>query len=353
MSYMTPNMNLIGITIGSDTGLQIEQNSNANVATLDQHNHTPGLGVQIPTSGVHFNADVPFNGFNAITLRSLRFTPQPSALSGPQDLGCLYVSGVDLYYNDVNGNQVQMTSGGAVNATSSGISSGTATASFSSGVLVVNAASNTPANIQCAAILMGNNVSGSNYLTLSPPSSMASNFSLTLPTIPASTKFVTIDTSGTLSTVSSVSAAQIASSSITNSQIAAVNTVVSSSSGAFSTTSGTATAVTNLSNTITTVGKPVMVFCQPDGSGSIARFHNSGNTTANVYLYRDGSLIAQWGAGVPASITGTFDWQPSLVSFQDSPSAGSHTYVVKVSIGGGGTSTITASFMNLVTYELK
>lgn len=34
------------------------------------------------------------------------------------NLGCLYESGVDLYYNDGNGNAVRITSGGAVNASS-------------------------------------------------------------------------------------------------------------------------------------------------------------------------------------------------------------------------------------------
>lgn len=202
MSTQTPNMSLYQPQIGVDSGLVWEQQMNANSSTVDQHNHSAGSGVQITPSGMMINADLPFQGNNAISLRSVRLSAQASPISGSSDLGCVYVSGVDLYYNDENGNQVRITSGGTVNATSSGISSGTASASFSSGVLVVNSSSNAPANIQCASLLMGNTgVSGSFYLTLSPPSSLASNYSLTLPPLPAQTNVVVLGTDGTLATI--------------------------------------------------------------------------------------------------------------------------------------------------------
>ncbi len=104
----------------------------------------------------------------------------------------------ELFYNDSSGNQVQITLAGVINATSSGIASGTASAAFSTGVLVVNAATNTPANIQVASILLGNNVANSKFLTLSPPNAMGANYSLVLPGIPAATSFMTLDTSGNM-----------------------------------------------------------------------------------------------------------------------------------------------------------
>lgn len=54
MSYTTPNMSLLGITIGVDTGLAIETNSNTNTNTLDSHNHAPGSGVQITRPASRF-----------------------------------------------------------------------------------------------------------------------------------------------------------------------------------------------------------------------------------------------------------------------------------------------------------
>lgn len=198
MPINTPNMGLGQPIIGVDTGLTWEQTTNANASTIDQHDHSPGKGAPLSPGSLLINADLPFNNNNAITLRSTRFTAQAAPLSLGSDIGCAYVSGVDLWFNDVNGNQIQITSGGSVNATSSGISSGTASASFTAGVLIVNADVNKPANIQGASILLGNNVANSKYLTLSPPNAMAANFGLVLPTIPAVKSIMAIDASGNI-----------------------------------------------------------------------------------------------------------------------------------------------------------
>lgn len=164
---------------------------------VDAHNHSSGQGVQINPNGININSDLTFNDNNAIGLLSARFLPQTAPLSGAFDLGCVYVSGVDLWYNDVSGNQVKLTSGGTVNATSSGIASGTATASFSGSVLVVDSASNTPANIQAGSYLMGNNVVNSNFLTLLPPNAMAAGYSLTFPSLPGTASIMQLNASGT------------------------------------------------------------------------------------------------------------------------------------------------------------
>ena len=195
----SPNMGLPVPVVGQDLGPQWATDNNSCLGAIDSHNHSTGQGVAINPAGMNINSDLTFGGNNATGFRSLRLSVQPSALSLATDLGCLYVSGVDLYYNDESGNQVRITSGGTVNATSSGISSGTATASFVAGVLVVNAASTTPANVQCASILLGNNSAGTNYATLSPPSALGSNYSLVLPTIPAVKSIMALDASGNMS----------------------------------------------------------------------------------------------------------------------------------------------------------
>ena len=158
------------------------------------------LGAQINPAGLNINSDLPMSGNNLTLVRSVRFNVQSLPLSLPADLNCVYVAGIngDLYYNDSAGNQVQITLGGAVNATSSGISSGTASAAFSGGVLVVNADVTTPANIQGASILIGNNLPSSKFITLSAPSAMAANYTVTLPSLPSVTSYLTMDTSGNI-----------------------------------------------------------------------------------------------------------------------------------------------------------
>jgi len=197
---ISPNMDLPVPVVVQDPGPDWANNVNACLSIIDQHNHSSGSGVQITPSGLNINADLTFNTNNAINLRSTRFTPQTAPLSIVTDIGCLYETGVDLWFNDGSGNQIQITKSGAVNATSSGISNGTATASFVSGVLVVNAATNTPANIQGASILLGNNVAASNYLTLEPPNAMGSSYTITLPqpNTTGNTQILTYDTTNTM-----------------------------------------------------------------------------------------------------------------------------------------------------------
>src|SRR5271169_5190888 len=94
----TPNMGLPNPVPGVDPGPDYATNLQASLNILDGHNHSPGSGVPITPSGININADVPWNNFNATLLRSVRFNPQVSSLSGALDIGCLYESGVDLWY---------------------------------------------------------------------------------------------------------------------------------------------------------------------------------------------------------------------------------------------------------------
>lgn len=337
----SPNMGLVLPTIGVSSGLSWEQAFLANMATIDSHDHSSSDGVQITQSGINLSGDLPLNSNNVTLLRSSRYVPQLTPLAGASDLNCSYVSGVDLWFNDGNGNQIQITSGGAVLATSSGISSGTASAAFSGGVLVVNAAAATPANIQGGSLLLGNNVASSKFLTLSPPSAMAANYGLSLPTIPASQSFLSIDTSGNIAAYTPVSGG------IGPGNLAAVTKAVSSSTGGFNTNATSATPVTNASVTVTANGRPVIIYFQPDGSiGSPAAFGigvASTNGSGTWLLLRDGITI---GEGEIAGTTNMFLFSaPGFVFFDSAPTAGSHTYTVKVSVTN---STLTFFATNLV-----
>lgn len=227
MSTLSPNMSLIIPTVGIDSGLAWEQGVNANTSILDGHNHSGGSGVPINVSGMSIDNDLPFNNFSPINQKSSAFNSQAVALVGTDFLS--FVNG-EFFVNDGAGNQVQVTSGGTVNATASGIASGTATASFVSSVLTVFSAVNTPAAIRSGSLIIGNTgIAGSNYLTLSPPSALASSYSLTLPIVPGVKNIMTLDTSGNMagdtnvdnSTIVMISnTIRVPSGGITNIQIA-------------------------------------------------------------------------------------------------------------------------------------
>jgi hypothetical protein len=254
----SPNMSLPLPVIGVDPGPDYASNQNAAFTILDGHTHITGSGVPITTAAININADLSFSNFNATLLRSTRFASQAAAISGASDLNCLYFAGGNLYANDGSGNQIKITSGGNVNATSSGISSGSASAAFSSGVLIVNSASTIPANIQGGSILLGNNVASSNFLTLSPPT-LSSNYTLTLPAIPAGSSFVTIDTSGNLGTASSISPSQIASNSITNAQL--LNNTITAAKIANNTITNSQISTATISSGIYTPGVNAVQNC--------------------------------------------------------------------------------------------
>jgi hypothetical protein len=296
MAIQTPNMFLYLPTLGVDSGITWETDVNANSDIIDGHNHSVGSGVQINPDGININADLAFNDNNAITLRSVRFFIQPIPISAPNDLGCLYVSGFDLYFNDELGNQIQITKGGNVNATSSGISDGTATASFVANTLVVDSASNTPANIQGASLLLGNTgVTGSFYVTLSPPNALASSYSLTLPALPSQTNVMTLTPAGVMSSISydqvginmtSVGANAIQASRTMPLGTAALNLSITASSGTFSTISTSPVIITNFQPFLTTTGRPVFITIENDqtGFGGIISIDATANSVARVQI---------------------------------------------------------------------
>lgn len=409
----TPNMNLITPTIGVNSGLEWEQSLNANSQIIDQHNHSIGSGVQINVSGLNLTSDLPLNNNNLISTKSVCYYVQVAPLSGGIYIGCTYVSGVDLYYNDINGNQIQITAGGVVNATSSGISSGTATASFSASVLIVNAASNTPANIQGGSILIGNpGVSGSKFITLSAPNPVAANYGLVLPTIPAQTNVMTLDSSGNMSSTTWNSVAQnmsvvgadaIAASMdatganaiaatmnstgtnslistmgatgantlannrtrATGTSVAAGGVAVSSSLPSlfgipgYQTSSATYVTPTNMSITITTTGKPVWVGIIPDiaaavGTGSqVCNFNilvSSGGVNIFLAIFRGGTQVFQVCLTTGTTGLGYYAW-PALQTL-DFVAAGTYTYTFQVAvIKSGSAGDLTFFGTKLCAYE--
>jgi hypothetical protein len=306
-------------------------------SVIDQHNHSTGNGVQITPAGLNINSPLTFGSNNATNMLAAGFTSQASPLAIATYPAAVYVSGGNLYYNS-SSTQIQLTTPTGVNATSSGISSGTATASFVSSVLVVNEAANTPANIQAGSYLLGNNVAGSNFITLAPTTTIPSNYTLSLPVAPPSaTSFLTMNSSGTV-------AATIPS---------AANIVFTGSTGTNTTASTSFIEVNSVA--ITTSGGPVTIANEADGSSSGGQFNLTNNTgTAQVVGWSwQFSVGATFGSSTPIAtgslttylpngVTGAFS--PNL-SYTHLPSVGSYTYYLAVKCG--------ISFLSLETAFTK
>lgn len=112
-------MNLELPTVGVTTGPDWATLLNAAFTTVDAHDHTSGKGVQVPTSGLNINADLSMGQNALLDAEYIELVTQGSA---PSDNKTVYVnSSNDLYYRNGSGTSVQITSGGALAATGSGV----------------------------------------------------------------------------------------------------------------------------------------------------------------------------------------------------------------------------------------
>lgn len=392
-TYTSPNMGLVLPIVGSDPGPDYAANNNNAFGMIDSHDHSSGKGVPITPAGISINSDLTFSGNNATALRSTRFAVQSSPLSAAgSDIGCCYVSGVDLYYNDRSGNQVRITQSGGVAGSPGSIAGLVAPASATyvsiSQTFVWQSGASIPANLDAGSIILRNIVASSKGLTLNPPAAMASDFALTLPSLPGATSIMRLDTAGAMSAslvvdnatieISSntlrvkdlgivtakvndlaittgkindlaVTTAKINDGAVTPAKKSALGQQVSGSSGGFSTNSSSYIDVTNLSITITTTGRPVMLVLQNDGTAG-------GTTSSMAYVDSDGGGFVAWfrdgsNLGESNCAAGSTGTAPNGYSMVDtSATAGVHTYKVRVAVYAG--TFIMVHQCKIVVYEL-
>lgn len=373
---ITPNMNLIVPIVGVDAGPDWANNINASLGILDQHSHVPGQGVQITPAGMNINVDLPINSNNLTLVKTVNFKALVSTLAGASpNLGCIYVAGNELIYNDEAGNVVPITKTGSVNAGAgsiTGLPSGTASASYSSGsgTFVWQSATNTAANMDGASFIFREQVASAKGVTVSSPTALAADYQMFWPAaLPASQKFMTLDSSGNIaapwivdnSTIvvssnivqvpaSGIGTTQIAAGAVTRPKQAAVGQQVSSSSGSFSTSSGSNVDVTNLSVTITTTGRPVVLtLIQAQAASTQAYLAVTLSNQGELLLLRGATVIADMQMEMDGSGTNLITPLGSFFHI-DVIGAGTYTYKVQAAISGGGTLRVNQA--TLFAYEL-
>jgi len=116
-TFMGLDLPVVGTTLGPVWSTQL----NTAFEDIDEHDHTSGSGNKVPTAGLSINANLPINDFNLIDVGLSTYTNLTSLSS---ELNTIYVKDGDLYYNDAAGNQIRITTGGALNVGSVGGISG-------------------------------------------------------------------------------------------------------------------------------------------------------------------------------------------------------------------------------------
>lgn len=223
---LSPDMSLPIPNVGEQPGPDYAQNINSCFTLIDSHDHTPGKGIQITTAGINIDADLDFNDHFLTNVSGIELTAQNS----PPNVSTIYQSGDDLYFVDALGNNIQITLNGGIAGSPGSISNLVSPASASyvagSSKFVWQSNTNIAANMDFGSAIMRNLSPNSTYaLTLQPPAGLSSNFSLTLPILPGSTSFLTLDASGnivgSIATANGITASNIAAGTITNTQISA------------------------------------------------------------------------------------------------------------------------------------
>lgn len=370
----SPNMNLPIPVVGQEPGPQYATDVNSCLTLVDGHNHTPGYGAAIPSTGLNINADLTFNGFGILALSGATFTAQ----SGTPANNTIYEKGVDLYFVDGLGNDIQLTINGAVAGTPGSISNLVPPASASyvgaSKTFFWQSNISIAANMDFASAILRNISPNSTFgLTLQPPAALTSNYTLTLPSaasIPVSTSFMTLDSAGTMSTgptvLGALTTANLSpsanilgtqldpSANILKSQLSAVGQQFSTSSGVFTTGSGSYVPVTNLSVTITSTGKPIMVMLLPDGSGNVTKMtaidSAGGTAIAQFEIKRDATTIATNQIGHDPSASASNKFIACPFQCMDVIGAGSYTYTVNILVQTGTGASV--EHFSLVAYEI-
>jgi len=337
-STSTPHMNLTSPRIGTEIGPIWAFELNSNFLTVDRHNHVPGLGEPVPIAGLLINVDWPLNENNITTVRTARFSPQPSSFTpGTADVGCLYVEGIDLYYRDGSNQIVRITASHSLNVTSTGVFSGTANASFSSAQLVVTSSPSVLTSIEGASLILGNAVVGTHLLTLTPPNPiLAPGYNLYLPPpVVGSSAFLTLDTvgniTGSYSTLGGILGSNIAPGTITSATIVP-GTLTGSQVSPNSNLPGTTTIINGafpVASTTSIGTRTELQFGRCDGenlviNGGVAYFsHVNGSGRYDFQL----------------SDSASPSWLPTVVAMIDTSDA-SVTYYIRVLITGASTFTI-------------
>lgn len=116
-TYITPNMTLELPLVGVEIGPAWAEELNLAMEVIDQHNHTPGSGVPVPTSGINIDANLTFAGFSATNLLSSIYNSQTVSPAGSNKI---YVNNGELVFIDGSGVEVQITSMGGINIASTG-----------------------------------------------------------------------------------------------------------------------------------------------------------------------------------------------------------------------------------------
>lgn len=358
-------MNLPVPIVSIAPGPEYAQDVNDSLTLVDAHDHSLGSGVQITPAGMNINDTLSLQNNFLTNIAGLTLTAQGST----PGIGTIYESGVDLYYVDGLGNNVRITQSGGVAGSPGSISNLTSPASASyvagTSTFVWQSNTNIAANMDFGSAILRNLSPNSTFgLTLAPPT-LGSDYTLTLPTIPASESFVTLTNVGifnaTIPKANGITASNIANATITTTQIASATILGSNIANATITGSNIAANTIDISNlnisrptqqTFTSTGTQTGWLFTISTSSTVAvgdTYTNNANTYTVLYALTAQSGQVLWMSGTGATsgttltratgsgtVSITFSVKIAIATYTTPTSPAAYYLKVRMAGGGGG-----------------
>ena len=331
-----PNMSFILPTVGETLSPTWATELNTAMTVVGAHDHSTGDGVKVTPSGLNINQDLTFNGYNAYSLRSTKFTSQTSSLVEVSDLNMSYVLNGNLIFKNSTGDDVQITDGAGLNFASLGTIGGDFGQPGITAAVTYSDFSKTfsfTRDSGVGAIIIGSKIKVANTALTSQSigitaNSTAVSYDLILPDlVPVTNQSVlTIDTSGQLAYATTLTANLTYSGTQTYSGTPLVTGSITrsgtSTGGTYAdvTISGTLTGAVTLASVITFTSAPVF-----------------SSTTASQVLAVDGSKSL-----VSIAVTGTDNVVKSTAPTIATPSISNAAL--------SGTITGTPTFSSAITF---
>jgi hypothetical protein len=171
---------------------------------------------------------------------------------------------------------------------------------------------------------------------------------------------LTVTTVGLTVSAGSVS---LPTGSLPRASFGALGQQVSSSTSTFSTTSLSMTDITNATVTITSTGRPVLLFLQNDGTASESRLYVGVNgvatptsVSASIRLVKSGSKSLTTdtviSANGSASASLGIETPPGVIHYLDTDVADADTYTYKLQVLCATNTIFACEYCKLVAYEL-
>jgi hypothetical protein len=110
----TTNMNITLPVEGASTGTWDTILNAALEGPIDEHDHTSGKGVQVPSAGIGVDADLSFAGYGITAMEALRFEGAETDVTS-KTKGLAVKTDNELYWVTSGGTEVKITSGSGLN----------------------------------------------------------------------------------------------------------------------------------------------------------------------------------------------------------------------------------------------